>query len=604
MLLRHRAQQEGGFTLVELLVAIVVSGIVMGGLATGFVAALGSTKGIHDQFIESNDAHLLSTTFTSEVQSADPTKTDVLPGTPTGCASSPATGTNILRLHWSETSSTGTTYFSVAYRTNPPLTPGPGEMTDGTLTRYFCSGSNLATESATVRVVVKNLITTAQPTVNQVGTTIKLNLMSKSGKPYSLTASTRTPGSLKFLVSVAGAPKAGESFFVKVQASSDGTTKDTTYNGPKDLDFSGVSASPGGLAPQYPDPAVPVSFSAGEADVEVTVYKSGSSTLLVTEGPRQGSVAMNVAAASVPLGFSVCPPATATNTTTALRVTRGTDIYGNPDPNAGAPVTIGLSATGGTFTPASLTINAGATQTSGTSNYKTPLSAGVPVKLTATGTGYTAVECEFTTTGASVAPVFIIDPIANQVAGVPFNVTIKASTDGTTTDTTYAGSKTLVFSGPTNAPNGNAPVYPLTVSFSNGLATAQVTLFNAATTTLTVTEGTRTGSGTLAVSAAPVQLQFDKCPTAVKGAVTSGITVSRLATDAYGNADSKAGSPITVTLAANEGSFSSTSLTIPANQPQASGSVTFTNPSGNNKQVTVTAQSAGYLNASCTHTTS
>src|SRR5206468_7588941 len=74
------------------------------------------------------------------------------------------------------------------------------------------------------------------------------------------------------------------------------------------------------------------------------------------------------------------------------------------------------------------------------------------------------------------------------------NVTITAVFNGAT-DTSYTGSKTITFSGPGTAPDGtSAPTYPASVTFTNGVGTASITLYKAETTTLTATQGTITGA--------------------------------------------------------------------------------------------------------------
>jgi hypothetical protein len=51
-----------------------------------------------------------------------------------------------------------------------------------------------------------------------------------------------------------------------------------------------------------------------------------------------------------------------------------------------------------------------------------------------------------------------------------------------------------VWSGPHNAPGGQAPAYPSSVSFTNGSGIASITLYDAETTTMTATLGTASGT--------------------------------------------------------------------------------------------------------------
>src|SRR5438874_4942992 len=106
----QHSEGEAGFTLIELLIAIVVSGIILSALVTGFVVTLRGTVGAHDRFVASNAAQTLASYFTSDAQSASSYNTGSVDS---GCATTPASSTNVLRLQWSEdTSSTLTKAFS------------------------------------------------------------------------------------------------------------------------------------------------------------------------------------------------------------------------------------------------------------------------------------------------------------------------------------------------------------------------------------------------------------------------------------------------------------------------------------------------------------
>ena len=90
---------------------------------------------------------------------------------------------------------------------------------------------------------------------------------------------------------------------------------------------------------------------------------------------------------------------------------------------------------------------------------------------------------------------------------------------------------------PSNSPNGTAPVYPSSVTFVNGSATAHVTLYDAQSTTLQVTSGVSGTSTSFSVVAGTVAIL-----TATSGANQSATDntafTSKLvatATDSYGN---------------------------------------------------------------------
>ena len=97
------------------------------------------------------------------------------------------------------------------------------------------------------------------------------------------------------------------------------------------------------------------------------------------------------------------------------------------------------------------------------------------------------------------------------------------------TDTTYTGVKTLAFSGPWTSSKGNAPTYPASVTFTNGIATnVSFTDFTAETTTLTATQGLITGSSNSFTVAGGAAASFTIDTVATQTVNTAfGVTVRR-----------------------------------------------------------------------------
>jgi hypothetical protein len=93
----------------------------------------------------------------------------------------------------------------------------------------------------------------------------------------------------------------------------------------------------------------------------------------------------------------------------------------------------------------------------------------------------------------AVTDAFQLSNPGTRTAGTAFNVTITAVFNGAT-DTSYTGSKAITFSGPVTSPSGTAPSYPASVTFTNGVGTANITLYKAQTTSLTATQGAITGT--------------------------------------------------------------------------------------------------------------
>ena len=126
--------------------------------------------------------------------------------------------------------------------------------------------------------------------------------------------------------------------------------------------------------------------------------------------------------------------------------------------------------------------------------------------------------------------------------------------------TSYSGTQALTFTGPLNAPNGTPPAYPGSVTFTNGVGTATITLYKSGSTTLTVTQGSLTGTtGSFNVNASKASLGFTSTtvagvaktcsPTTPINVGTSNNTsfqtlVQIVPTDSYGNTVTLPGSGI------------------------------------------------------------
>ncbi len=96
-----------------------------------------------------------------------------------------------------------------------------------------------------------------------------------------------------------------------------------------------------------------------------------------------------------------------------------------------------------------------------------------------------------------------------QTAGTPFNFTLSAVDAGNNLMTNYAGSRTVSYTGPANAPGGAAPTFTTTVTFVDGQATGvAATLVKAAATTITPTISGLIGatSSSVTVAAGPANM--------------------------------------------------------------------------------------------------
>jgi prepilin-type N-terminal cleavage/methylation domain-containing protein len=223
-------------------------------------------------------------------------------------------------------------------------------------------------------------------------------------------------------------------------------------------------------------------------------------------------------------------------------------------------------------------------------------------------------RCGTAGTGGGTGTAFLVSAPtpASPTAGSSFTVTLTAQLVGGGTDTTYSGTKTITFSGAANSPSGSAPVYPATVTFTSGVGTATITLYNAASTTLSATDGTKIGSSTFTVSAGtPSKLIWNvssntgtlssPCTTSCtwtggkQGTLTAGLSVI----DGFGNAVSNLGASKTVTLTktSGTGSWTPTSLTLPASGAATTTATSKYANTSNNWTETLTASASGLTSA-------
>ncbi len=194
-----------------------------------------------------------------------------------------------------------------------------------------------------------------------------------------------------------------------------------------------------------------------------------------------------------------------------------------------------------------------------------------------------------------------------HTAGSSFTASITATTDGTTVDTSYFGSKAVTFSGPSASPSGVAPAYPAIVVFTAGVGSASITLSAAESVTLDVTDGSRSGSAPVVIGTGAVsQLGFSSAsPSCATGSVAVGnggkfkARVSQF--DAYLNPVVQSGGSRTISLSRSpaSGTLNRTSLTIPSGASQSSQQFQFKVASGNPPPVSVSAAASGLAPASC-----
>jgi hypothetical protein len=216
--------------------------------------------------------------------------------------------------------------------------------------------------------------------------------------------------------------------------------------------------------------------------------------------------------------------------------------------------------------PASVTFAAGI----GTASVTLMKAETVALTVTEASPARTGTSANVTVDPGATTQFAVANP-GTRTAGAAFSVGLTAQDLRQNTTPAYTGAKTLVFTGPANAPDGTVPTYPTgtnNVTFSAGTAGPSITLFKAASTTLTVTQSAVTGTSTaFTVSAGAVaELTFTNCS---KNGLAAGACGTSVAVgnngfmdgfvslgDLYGNAPTVApGAAWSVTLTSDNASF-------------------------------------------------
>lgn len=141
---------------------------------------------------------------------------------------------------------------------------------------------------------------------------------------------------------------------------------------------------------------------------------------------------------------------------------------------------------------------------------------------------------------------FLVGNPGTQIAGNSFQLGIIAKDAYGNTATSYTGTKCVTFSGPSNAPKGTPPLYPAAGSCSAGQSSVafsagetspfpSLTLYNAATETLTVTDVGTGSHGSTPIQVNPAGLH--SFSVANPGAQVAGVqfSLSVTALDAWQN---------------------------------------------------------------------
>jgi len=394
-----------------------------------------------------------------------------------------------------------------------------------------------------------------------------------SGTSLGISVAAGTP--TKFAMTAPAQALAGTSFQVSLRAT-DNYGNAVTYAGDKTLSWSGPSSSPNRTAPVYP--SNPVTFTNASASVSVTLFDAQTTKLSVTDGVIKGASPITVSASSAGQ-LSLTTPATQTAGATFNETITAADTYGNTITGYAGAKTLNWSGPSNSpdqqhapvYPSNPLTFTSGVASGSITLyNAKSGTTLSV-TDVTDGGTGLTGSSSPFSVSPATWSGFALTNPATAPIAGATFKETITDIDAFGNTITANTGSQALTWSGPHNSPNGTVPKFPTSITFTKGVGSASVTLYNAETVALTVSQNGLSGtSPTLTVSPGATTKLAAMLP--ASSTAGSAVTATASALDKWGNLATADSSTLSVT------STDSVARTDPANPTSvtlSAGTVSF-----------------------------
>jgi alpha-tubulin suppressor-like RCC1 family protein len=447
---------------------------------------------------------------------------------------------------------------------NPTVTNSSGTATNfGTATALsFTNG--VATVTGSSNGVMKLYkAETASITVAE-GGSYTSNALSVTVSPLGI--------STLSLAAASTTPNAGAADNLTITAKDSYSNTATTYTGSHSLTFSGASAigsynptvtNSAGTATNF-GTATAITFTGGvsSAGGVMRLYRVGTASITVAEGGSYTSNAVSVTVSPSAVGsFTIPNPGTRTAGTAFTISLTAFDAYGNSATNyTGSQC---LSFSGPTASPngtapkypaqgscgsgqRAVTFTNGSAASVSITLYDATAATSLTVTDVPTGNGGSTGN--FAVNGLAAMGSFVLTAATTTpTAGQTDNVTISAGDTYGNAITTYTGSHNLTFSGAgpigtrrptmTNS-SGTAINFGSTtaITFTNGSATAVMTLYRAQTANIIVSDGTYNNGSGLQITVSPaaiggLSLAAEKA--VVRPGVADNLTVR--ATDAYGN---------------------------------------------------------------------
>jgi len=457
------------------------------------------------------------------------------------------------------TSSAGT---ATAFGTATAITFTAGVATvasgkNGAMTLY-------KVESPSISVAEGATVTTATP--------LEVTVAPAAAAKFALGATTTTPS--------AGA---ADNLTVTAQDTYGNTA--TGYSGSHSLTFSGPLASPSGEAPTVSNSAgadIPIgsatalSFNAGVAAAsagkngEMTLFKSGAASLKVSDGTlTEATLAVTVApatAAKLTLAavattlaagesdnLTITALDTYGNTATAYTGSKSLTFSGAATVGTNKPTVANSSGTAtafGTATAISFTTGI-ATVTTTKNGVMKIYAAGKASVNVSDGTISTAAPLEVTVSPLTATKLGLAAATTTPAVGEADNLTVTAQDTYGNADPTYTGAKSLTYGGASASPAGNNPTVSdsagnavafgsaTPTTFSAGVASVSgnangvMKLYKLGAATITVSDGTFSGSLATTTASTATKLVLAAASTTPAPAVADNLTIT--AQDTYEN---------------------------------------------------------------------
>jgi hypothetical protein len=504
--------------------------------------------------------------------------------------SSATPGGGTVTLNWTAVSAPagGTVSYYVSRDGGTASSACPSSGAPGTQTSCTDAGVSIGSHKYTVTAVWRSWTAKSESTSAQVTSGAATHLV--------LTPATTTP-------------TAGAADNLTITAKDAANNTVSSYTGSRSLKFSGASTI-GPLHPTVSDNSgspiefgatagTTVTFSAGVASVSgtsngvMTLYKAETASVKVSDGTiDNGSSGTSVTvAAGAAAGFTLST-ATRTAGTSFGEELVAKDSSGNTATSYTGARTIAFSGPGSSpngkapvLPTVSVTFNSGVGTTTGSA--LTLYDADEAATLTATQGSISGTSASFVVNATSIAS-FALGS-APQTAGVAFFESITALDSYGNTATSYTGTKTLSFSGPGSSPEGNAPEYKTSVSFTAGVGASEIKLYKAETPTLKATQATFTGSASFTVSAASAaKLTFSTISTQNAGTAFEPTITAK---DSFGNTATSYTGTRTI-------GFTGPNSSPLGNAPKYPATVSFSAGSGKASSITIYDAGSTSLNAS------